>query len=457
MVPKSFSTLLGQKLAALGLKLQSGTVDSGTEKNTLRQASKRDSEEEFHALTLALASELKLRPLLHKIMDAATRLLNADRSTLFLHDDATSELWSPIAQGMHGQEIRFPCDLGIAGTVFQSRQSINLEDAYADSRFNQDTDKATGYHTRTVLCSPVVNKQGRAIGAIQALNKREGPFTDRDATRLTAFAAQASLAIENAKLYNNLEEKVRERTSDLHEALEVISSELDRAAEYVKRLIPEPIDDDQLAVDWRFMPSVALGGDAFGYHWLDEDHFAVYLTDVSGHGVGAALLSVSITNVLRSHTLPGVDFRNPVQVLNGLNQAFPMEEHNYMFFTIWYGVFHGSSRQLTYSSGGHPPALLFSENSVSSLRTNGPLMGARAATRYESATTQVHPGDRLLVYSDGCYEIEKKLGGLWTLDEFREFMHKDKTNLDKLVKHVREIGEKDEFEDDFSIFQVLFR
>ncbi|MBU1247716.1 MAG: SpoIIE family protein phosphatase, partial [Proteobacteria bacterium] len=131
------------------------------------------------------------------------------------------------------------------------------------------------------------------------------------------------MAIENAQLYANLEEKVRERTRDLNNTLDTLSNELDRAAEYVKRLIPEPLQQDELSVDWRFIPSVALGGDAFGYHWLDHDHFAIYLTDVSGHGVGAALLSVSITNVLRVHALPGVDFRAPTQVLQTLNATFP--------------------------------------------------------------------------------------------------------------------------------------
>jgi sigma-B regulation protein RsbU (phosphoserine phosphatase) len=341
--------------------------------------------------------------------------------------------------------------------VFQSRKSICIEDAYADARFNQKMDKATGYRTRTVLCCPVVNKQGRAIGAIQVLNKQQGVFTERDAKRLTAFAAQASLAIENAKLYDNLEETVRERTRDLHETLATLSSELNRAAEYVKRLLPEPLQEDGLAVDWRFLPSEALGGDAFGYHWLDADHFAVYLTDVSGHGVGAALLSVSITNVLRARTLPGVDFCDPVQVLAGLNRAFPMEEQNYMFFTIWYGVYHRPSRTLSYSSGGHPPALLLTGDGVRDLRTPNPLMGSMLMTTYEGAQVSVQSGDRLVVYSDGCYEIDLPSGAMWTLGEFRQFLAGRDVGLDQLVCHARRIGKKDTFEDDFSIFEVCFQ
>lgn len=417
-----------------------------------------DTEEEFRELILALASELHLRPLLHKIMEVATRLLDADRSTLFLYDEDTRELWSPVAQGMQGKEIRFSCDLGIAGSVYRTQQSINLPDAYADERFNPNTDKDTGYRTKTVLCCPVVNKQGRSIGAIQALNKRGGPFTEQDVRRLTTFAAQASMAIENAQLYNNLEEKVQERTKDLNEALDLLSSEMDRAAEYVKRLIPGPLREEGLAVDWRFLPSAALGGDAFGYHWLDPDHFAVYLTDVAGHGVGAALLSVSITNVLRAHTLPGADFRDPVQVLAGLNQAFPMEDHNYMFFTIWYGVYNRPKGTLAYASGGHPPALLLGPEGCKDLRTPNPLMGSMLGTAYTAESVPVQSGDRLLVYSDGCYEITKDDGALWTLGEFREFMAGSApgSGLDELVDHALRLGGSAEFEDDFSIFEVRF-
>ncbi|NIR17477.1 MAG: SpoIIE family protein phosphatase, partial [Desulfobacterales bacterium] len=90
----------------------------------------------------------------------------------------------------------------------------------------------------------------------------------------------------------------------LQEALARLNAELSEAADYVKSLLPPPIVTGPVRADWRFVPSASLGGDSFGYHWLDEDHFAIYLVDVSGHGVGAALLSVSVINALRSHTLP---------------------------------------------------------------------------------------------------------------------------------------------------------
>ncbi len=120
----------------------------------------------------------------------------------------------------------------------------------------------------------------------------------------------------------------------------MLNSELAEAAEYVKFLLPQPITEGPLQADWRFVPCTTLGGDSLGYHWLDEDLFAIYLIDVCGHGVGAALHSVSVLNVLRSENLQNTDFRRPDQVLAGLNAVFPMEHHKEMYFTIWYGVYN---------------------------------------------------------------------------------------------------------------------
>ena len=164
----------------------------------------RQDESQLLDVTSAISSELKLGPLLQKIMETTTEILEADRSTLFLHDDKRSELWSEVAQGVEVAEIRFPDHLGIAGSVYTTGQTVNIPDAYADSRFNPEVDKKTGYKTRSILCMPVVNKEGRTIGVTQVLNKKGGPFTRLDEKRLAAFSAQASIAIENATLFDEV-------------------------------------------------------------------------------------------------------------------------------------------------------------------------------------------------------------------------------------------------------------
>src|SRR5208283_581139 len=117
----------------------------------------------------------------------------------------------------------------------------------------------------------------------------------------------------------------------LVESQKHLAAELAEAAAYVKSLLPAPLHGE-VTTDWGFIPCSELGGDAFGYRWVDSDHFAIYLLDVCSHGVGAALLSISVMNVLRSQNLPGVDFRNPGEVLTALNRAFAMESQNNLYF-----------------------------------------------------------------------------------------------------------------------------
>jgi adenylate cyclase len=158
-------------------------------------------EAQLLGVTAALTSELQLDVLLVKIMQITTKVLDADRSTLLLYDETTRELCSKIAQGLEGQEIRIGADCGIAGFVFTTGKTVNIPDAYADPRFNPEVDRTTGYATRSILCVPVVTHSAQIIGIIQVLNKRGGPFRERDENRLRALASQAAVAIENARLF----------------------------------------------------------------------------------------------------------------------------------------------------------------------------------------------------------------------------------------------------------------
>src|SRR5581483_6192194 len=170
-----------------------------------RMERKREQELEFLDLVSEITSELDLGALLQRTMGEATRMLHADRSTLFLHDPERHELFSRVAEGNELSEIRFPDHVGIAGTVFTTGESINIPYAYADLRFNPSFDRQTGYFTRSILCVPVVTKEGETIGVTQVLNRRGGPFTSEDEQRLKAFTAQVSIALQNAKLFDDVQ------------------------------------------------------------------------------------------------------------------------------------------------------------------------------------------------------------------------------------------------------------
>lgn len=248
----------------------------------------------------------------------------------------------------------------------------------------------------------------------------------------------------------------------LLESQRKLAEEVAQAAKYVVSLLPKPIPEADVATAWRYVPSATLGGDSFGYHWIDTDHFALYLLDVCGHGVGSALLSVSALNVLRSQSLPDIDFRDPVAVMGALNLAFQMSKHNNLYFTLWYGVFDRRTRRLRYSSGGHPPALLFTgAQPPVQLMTKNFFIGGFAKVVYDSAEVEVSANSRLYLFSDGVYEVERPDESMWSLEELQEYLsgqpaQTDGEEMDALYKILQQMHASEILEDDFSIVRVDF-
>lgn len=150
----------------------------------------------FQELSASLAVDQETEHLLHLIMENATQALLADRSTLFLVDRRTNELWSKIAQGLGIGEIRMPLSTGLAGHVARTGETVNIADAYADDRFNPEVDADTGYRTTSVLCMALRNPRGVTVGVIEMLNRLEGSFTPDDEARLTGICGQAGVLVE---------------------------------------------------------------------------------------------------------------------------------------------------------------------------------------------------------------------------------------------------------------------
>ena len=258
-----------------------------------------------------------------------------------------------------------------------------------------------------------------AIVPLIVLSSKEEP-----ATKAEAFARGANDYLVKLPDKVELIARIRHHAAGFRAQRErdiawsALRSELDKAAAYVLSLLPKPTPPP-IAAAWQFEASSSLGGDALGFHWLDDEHFAIYVVDVCGHGVGAALLSVSALNVLNARTLPGVDFRDPGAVLGGLNATFQMERQNNMFFTIWYGVYHAPSRRLTYSSAAHPAGVLLAPGAtpVQLGAPNLPI-GVMDGIDFGSEQTTIPAGSRLVVISDGAFEVQKATGGELEFDEF---------------------------------------
>ena len=152
----------------------------------------------------SVASELHIDELLKKIVNSTSEVMNAERASLFLLDPKTGDLWSKVAQGLESMEIRVPIGVGIAGHVAMTGETINIEDAYADPRFNPEIDKRSGFRTRSMLCMPLRNDSGDVMGVMQVLNKLSGVFTEEDERLLNALGSQISISLENSRLYERV-------------------------------------------------------------------------------------------------------------------------------------------------------------------------------------------------------------------------------------------------------------
>jgi sigma-B regulation protein RsbU (phosphoserine phosphatase) len=256
--------------------------------------------------------------------------------------------------------------------------------------------------------------------------------------------------------------RLHQLSRDLQTQKQLLEAELAEAAEYVRSLLPAPLVG-KISIDARFIPSRQLGGDCFDYFWLDPDYLVIYLLDISGHGLGAALPSIAVLNLLRSQSLPDVNFYQPHDVLRGLNETFQMNSQNEKYFTIWYGVYNQAKRQMTYASAGHPPAVLASntENGaleVQLLKTPALPVGMLTDVSFTSSRCEVPAGGNLYIFSDGVYEIRQTNEEIWGLESFIDLLTKQgsTSSLDELLETVHLLNNKAAFNDDLSLLRVRF-
>ena len=315
-----------------------------------------------------------------------------------------------------------------------------------------------------VLASPDVSRRHCRVelkdGEVYAtdLNSTNGTYVDGKRIESPTPLPDGSILEIGQQVLKHERRSMRE----VQEALE-LDRDLEAARNYGLSLLPPPILAGPVQTEWFIVPSAKVGGDAFGYSELDGGTFMSFLIDVSGHGIGAALLSVSILNVLRQRALPGTDFKSPAQVLASLNSMFRMEDHNDMFFTIWYGVYDKATRKLVYASAGHHPAFLVDSDrrAVRPLRTEGPLVGVLDRFQFHEASAEIAKGASLHVFSDGVYEIEDKEGRQLGLSDFLPLLAQGpvegRSEPQRIYQSVREKARPGPLDDDFSYLVLKFQ
>ncbi|MCX6257058.1 MAG: tetratricopeptide repeat protein [Bacteroidia bacterium] len=266
---------------------------------------------------------------------------------------------------------------------------------------------------------------------------------------------------ELLQLNQDLTEKnieINRQKEDIEQSHSIIQLSIDQAKDYVLTLLPPKIHEGVIQADWLFLPSNQLGGDAFGYHRIDEDHYAIYILDVCGHGIGAALHSVSILHFIRSGSQLNVNPRKPELMLHSLNNTFQSDNHNGLFFTMWYGILNIRDRSLTYICAGQPAPFLIHENgNTTYLDPPSMTVGCVPDIIYKSQKIDVPGKAVLFLFSDGTYEIRKPGGKTLMVDEFYNIIREcgsGNARLQSLFDKLAGIQNSQVFEDDFSILKI---
>ena len=222
---KNISLLSGDILSVMGYVLS--RIKQITEKTGFTISVKSDPLVSLVKIGRSISAVTDIDVLLRVIAEETKVAIQADRCTVFLLDPEKHELWSKVALGMDSQEIRFPADKGLAGYVVKTGEPLNIPDAYNDPRFNPDIDKETGYRTKTILCMPIKNNNKEIIGAFQVLNKNGGVFTKGDEDLLAAIGGSASIALENAQLFEQQKELYKEQKALFESFIDTLATSID--------------------------------------------------------------------------------------------------------------------------------------------------------------------------------------------------------------------------------------
>ena len=338
-----------------------------------------------------LAYQSNLRQLMEAICQATTDLLGCDRATIFLYDSASDELKTLVALGT--QEIRIPSRAGIAGSALHSGQTILVPDAYSDSRFNRGVDTQTGYRTRDILAVPLKDRQGAMLGVLQALNKHEGSFTERDELLGNMLGFQVAVALERQHLTDRLIASAK------------VERELEVARDIQQSLLPKsaPVLPGYDLACW-YNPADLTGGDFLAFQTTGTGRLAFCLADVSGHGIGPSLVVAECRGLFRSALSQS---ESPDQILDSMNQILCEDLPDDRFVTGFVAVLKPDSGNIHYVSAAQGPLLLYraATQAVEELTIDLPPLGLFPDLKAETIREcTLEPGDVLVVLTDGFYE-----------------------------------------------------
>ncbi len=340
--------------------------------------------------TKLINSSIDADGLFASILAVARQELEVERGTLYFVDEKKGEIWAKIAGDFEGREIRLPIGTGIAGTVAATGEPVLLHDAYADSRFDRSMDATSGFRTRSMLCVPIQNRDRKVVGVLQLLNKTRGSFGPKDLRFLDSISEHMAIAMENATLHLDQLEKQR------------MERELQLGREIQSRLLPKPPSDvTGLELAAASVSCYEVGGDYYDFLELPDESLGLVIADVSGKGVGAALIMSSVQAALRVAAPIEPDL---AMLVTRLNALLYRATSGRKYVTFFYGRYDPATGVLRYVNAGHNPPFVIGPAGARKLDSTGRPIGLLPDSRFEEGTRTIAPGETLLLYTDGLNE-----------------------------------------------------
>ncbi len=356
---------------------------------------------------LAIATDLP--SLLAQVIDAARQVLGAERGTVFLYDEDSYELCSRVAT--ESQEIRIPADQGIAGLCASTRQIVNVPDCYADPRFNRKVDIQTGYRTRNLLAIPLIGHDQTLVGVMQVLNKELGPFNGTDEQIATILAAQCAVALQRARLIEQNLMRLK------------MQRDLALARDIQQRILPHKmpkIAGYDLAGMSR--PAEETGGDIYDAIALEDGHGLFTLADVTGHGIGPALVVTQIHSMVRI----SARFQASLDTMfHQINHQLCDDLPDGRFATVMLGRLDPVEHVLKLHSAGQGPLIHFvaatGECRMISA-TTVPMGVIRDLGKMDPMCIELAPGDIFAAITDGVFEAKSPADEQYGSDRLAEVL-----------------------------------
>jgi sigma-B regulation protein RsbU (phosphoserine phosphatase) len=344
----------------------------------------------------ALNSALSYTEMLAVIMNLVPEQLDCERATLYLIQGSEESIKSEVTLGETGLTIRLKKGQGLAGWVAETGQSLRVEDAYDDARFNRSYDLQTGFRTRAVMCVPARLRGDEIVAVLQAINK-DGGFTLEDQAYLETFAAHVALALE------------RDRTTRELIARRVLDSEIETARELQQRFLPSgPFLDKGIEIAGIMKPCHTVGGDLFDWGTLKNGQIGFTTGDVSGKGVGASLMMCAVQTSLRA--LARQQY-NPRILVEELNRLLVADNPVSSFVTFFLGIIDSDTLVMRYVNAGHTMPVLYRPGADPVwLDQGGMVLGIWADPQYDEGTVQLAKGDTIVLYTDGVSESANEAG-----------------------------------------------